>query len=426
MTMAIIYPKKLSGTVKIPPSKSELHRAIICASLAKGSTTIYPIELSNDVLATVNAVKALGAQVDFVDGKLLINGNNTFKSISPIINCDESASTLRFLIPFAALSGKNITFLRSKGLSERPLDAYLEALPKQGVDVEFESGENFPVKIKGKLKPGKILIPGNISSQFISGLLMALPILGSDSEIILTSLLESSGYVDMTIDVMRKFSVDVRKTNNGFFIKGNQVYKPQNYEVEGDWSSAAFWILAGALGGNVELEGLNPNSRQPDKAILSVLTRFGAKVEFLGDKLKVFTGNLRATEIYSSQFPDLVPVLSVLAAKSLGMTKIWGASRLRFKESNRIDAIYNCLKNMSVNIEKTTDGLLISGYSSFKSTRISCFKDHRIVMAMAIAATVAEGRVIINDAQSIHKSYPEFFEDFEKLGGKVHVISLDQ
>lgn len=425
MTMAVISPKKLCGIVTVPPSKSELHRVIICAALSKGTSTIYPVELSNDVLATVNAVKALGASAKFIDGKLVVNGNNTFKSKDISINCDESASTLRFLIPISSLSGTEVTFLGSDSLSKRPIDTYLNVLPKQGVSIKLLEEKAFPLKVKGKIKPGKIELPGNISSQFISGLLLVLPLLNSDSEIILTTPLESSGYVDLTLDVMKSFSVEVRKTKTGFFIRGSQNYKAREYKIEGDWSSAAFWILAGALGGNIEIKGLSLNSKQPDKSILSVVSRFGGNISFIDDVLKVSGGNLKATEVYSAQFPDLVPVLAILGARSMGLTRIWGASRLKFKESNRLDAMYNCLKKINVNIEKTDDGLLISGGNQFKGSRLDCFEDHRIVMAMAIAGTVSDGKTVLKDAQSIRKSYPEFFDHFERLGGLVNVISLD-
>lgn len=425
MTMAAISPKKLSGTIKAPPSKSELHRAIICAALSNSTSTIYPVELSNDVLATINGVKALGAHVKFVEGKLLIRGDSIFSNANAIVDCVESASTLRFLIPLVGLKGNKVKFIGSKGLFKRPIDCYLDVLPKQGLNIEQENNTDFSLKVKGILKSGKFILPGNISSQFVTGLLLTLPLLKSDSEIVLTTPLESSGYVELTLDVMKKFSVFVEKTKTGFFIKGNQKYKACDYKIEGDWSSAAMWLLAGALGSDIEVKGLNIDSKQPDKNILSIMSRVGAKIKFLEDSLKVSKGDLKSTEIYSAQFPDIVPILSVLAAKSMGLTKIWGASRLKIKESNRLEAIYGCLKNMGVKVDKTDDGLLISGHSFFKASRLDSFSDHRIVMAMAIAGTVAEGRIIIKDAQSIRKSYPEFFEDFEKLGGLVNVISLD-
>lgn len=425
MSLAIISPQKLSGTVKAPPSKSELHRAIICAALADGGSSIYPVERSSDVLATINAVRALGAYVEFIDGKLFVKGGNIFNVDRPIIDCDESASTLRFLMPLATFNKTEATFSGKPSLAGRPLDVYLNIFPAMGVDVRTHPLEGLPLKISGRLRSGKIMLPGNVSSQFITGLLFALPLLSSDSEIILTTPLESAGYVDMTIDVMRKFSVIVQKTNTGFFVKGNQTYKPTNYQIEGDWSSASFWILAGALGGNIDLEGLKISSKQPDRSILSVMSRFGVRMGYKDNKLKIRGGTLRASEIYSAQFPDLVPVLSVLAAKSTGLTKIWGASRLRLKESDRINSICTCLKQIGVNTESTEDGILISGHSHFTGTRLDCFKDHRIVMAMAIAATVATNKFTLIDAHSVNKSYPEFFETFERLGGLVNVIHLD-
>lgn len=423
MSLAIISPKKLSGSVTAPPSKSELHRAIICAALSRGVCAIYPIVLSNDVLATINAIKAFGASVEFVDGRLLINAKNMFTLDHPTIDCNESASTLRFLIPLASISGTKVTLTGSGTLSKRPIDTYLHLLPKLGVDIHTEDG-SIPVTVNGKLKAGKIELPGNISSQFITGLLFVLPLLSSDSEIILTTPLESEGYVDMTISVMKKFSVKVEKTKTGFFIKGNQTYKATDYKTEGDWSSAAFWILAGALGGNIEISGLDLRSRQPDKNILHVMSRFGVRMAYKDNKLKVHGGSLKATDVYLAQFPDLAPVLAVTAAKAVGLTKIWGASRLKIKESNRIDSLCKNLKKMSVNTEAISDGLLVSGASLFKESKVDGFNDHRIVMAMAVAGSCAKGKITITDTQCVHKSYPEFFEDFEKLGGIVNIINI--
>jgi len=422
MCTAIITPKKLSGTITAPPSKSESHRAIICAALADGNSEIQNVSLSNDVLATINAIKVLGARVTFVENKIIINGSPCFATNFAKINCDESATTLRFLMPLVASFGIKTTFIRKASLLKRPLTPYYSCLTKQGVSLS--SSETLPLEVSGKLQPGKFALPGNISSQFISGLLFSLPILKHDSEIVLTSPLESSGYVDLTIDILSKFGITINKINSGFFIPGRQTYKPTNYNVTGDWSSASFFAVAGAIGGEVSIDGLSLDSQQSDKAILKILEKFKVKHAFNDNCLTVFPSSFSGADIFSAQIPDLIPPISILSALSNGISKIWGASRLKFKESNRLKAIYSCLENFGVDVQETSDGLIITGTNKLSKCSLNSYGDHRIVMAMAIAATVADGKVKISDAQNIHKSYPDFFEDFIKLGGNVNVVSL--
>lgn len=423
MCTAIITPKKLSGTITAPPSKSELHRAIICAVMAEGPSEINNVSLSNDILATLNAVKALGASVMFAENKLMINGSSAFKGNKVEIDCDESGSTLRFLIPIVASFGIDATFRGKEGLAKRPLGPYLDTLPGHGVNINFNN--RFPLNLSGCLKGGRFAVPGDISSQFISGLLFALPRLSHDSEIYISSPLESSNYVDLTIGILSHFGIEIIKKENTFFIPGKQTFKAATYNVGGDWSSASFFAVAGALGDTVHINGLSVDSLQGDKAILKVLEKYGINYNFSGDMLSVYPSEINPTDIYSAQIPDLVPILSVLAAKANGPSKIWGASRLKYKESNRLRAIFQYLKVFGADLEETDDGFIINGKSEFSKCALKGCNDHRIVMAMAIAATVAAGKVSISDAQAIHKSYPNFFEDFIKLGGIVNVISLD-
>ena len=399
MCTAIITPKKLSGTITAPPSKSELHRAIICAAMAEGPSEINNVSLSNDVLATLNAVKALGASVMFAENKLMINGSSAFKGNKVEIDCDESGSTLRFLIPIVASFGIDATFRGKEGLAKRPLGPYLYTLPEHGVNINFNN--RFPLNLSGCLKGGRFAVPGDISSQFISGLLFALPRLSHDSEIYISSPLESSNYVDLTIGILSHFGIEIIKKENTFFIPGKQTFKAATYNVGGDWSSASFFAVAGALCDTVHINGLSVDSLQGDKAILKVLEKYGINYNFSGDMLSVYPSKINPTDIY------------------------WGASRLKYKESNRLKAIFQYLKVFGADLEETDDGFIINGKSEFSKCALKGCNDHRIVMAMAIAATVATGKVSISDAQSIHKSYPNFFEDFIKLGGIVNVISLD-
>lgn len=422
MATAVITPKKLFGKVVVPPSKSELHRAIICAALTKNNSEIFPVTSSDDILATVNAVKALGAMVKSDSGKLIVNGSKMFAGTNEFIDCNESASTLRLLMPLATFSHREVIFKCRGNLINRPLWPYIQVFKNMGVHVAVEQEHGY-VKIFGKLKPGKISLPGNVSSQFISGLLLALPLLSESSEIFLTTPLESAGYVDLTIDIMRKFSVIIDKTSGGFFVKGNQKYKQTTCEITGDWSAAAFWIVANAMGSNIEIAGIRQNAEQPDKEILSIINKIGVKTNFVNNSLTVLSSEPTATEIFSAQCPDLVPILSILAAKSVGLTKILGVNRLKFKETNRLDAIFNSLKVLGVEVRKNDDSLYINGPNKLKSAVLSGFKDHRIIMAMTIAATVAEGRIRINNVQYAQKSYPTFFDDFKMLGGLVNIIN---
>lgn len=422
MSTAVITPHNLSGTVTVPPSKSETHRAIICALLSRGVCEIYPINLSNDIIATINAIKAIGAKVQILDKHLIIDSSEKFTDYVNI-NCFDSASTLRFFIPVCAALGIKTAFTGSKALSKRPIIPHLDYMPSHGVKYSYLG--DFPISLIGRLTPGSFTLPGNISSQFVSGLLLALPLLNSKSEIIISSPLESSPYVNMTIATMERFGVKVIKSNNKFIVEGHQKYKPLNYTVEGDWSQAAFFMVAGAIKKPIKVLGLNKDSVQGDKAICSFLSRMGAKVNFIDDGVEVIPSKLSGTNIYAGQTPDIVPILSVAGALAEGSTRIWGASRLKIKESNRLRSIFYGLKKLGVTVHEIDDGLLIEGQPELTPSRLNGYNDHRIVMALSIAACYASGKVLIDSAQSISKSYPAFFDDYSKLGGIVNVINMD-
>lgn len=389
----------IDGTVLLPPSKSAAHRALICSFLAGGGE-VSPLIESKDMLATVSAIRALE------------NGENT-------INCIESGSTLRFMIPIAAALGRAVTFVGEGKLPERPIGEYLRLLPEHNVECRTDGG--LPLSIEGQLVGGRFEIAGDISSQYITGLLLALPLLDDDSEIVLTTELESKPYVNMTIKVMADYGVKVAQTENGYFIKGRQKYISRDYTVEGDWSQAAFYAVAGALFGRVEMTGVDFNSTQGDKQIADIIERFGARVERGENSLTVYKSNLKGIEIDAADIPDMVPALAVLGAYADGTTVIKGAQRLRLKESDRIESVTYNLKKSGADITPMPDGMIIK-HSMLKGAELKGFNDHRIVMAMTVAATGAQGESIIDDAQSINKSYPAFFDDYNKLGGKANVI----
>lgn len=426
MSKVIIEKPTLSGSATPPPSKSAAHRALFCAALANGKSTITPFAMSNDMTATIGAIRGLGACVENPDTDIVtVDGSRTFQNVAHSIDCLESGSTLRFLIPVAALSGREITFTGRGRLPSRPIGPYLECLPSAGVSCESAGG--LPLTVNGKLESGVFSLPGDISSQFITGLLLALPVLGGKSEIRLTTALQSAGYIHMTVDVMRRFGVEVGYTETGFGIfsvNGGQHYAPTDFDVEGDWSQAAFWLAAGALGGEISCGGLRTDSAQGDRTVTGLLERFGASVHAGGNGVRVSAGQLHGTRIDAAQVPDLVPVLAVVAALSEGQTVIRNAARLRIKESDRLHAITLGLRALGADVSELPDGLIINGREQLDGGSADGFGDHRIVMALSIAALRCRGKVTIMGCESIKKSYPDFFQHYNKLGGNAHVIDL--
>ena len=299
------------------------------------------------------------------------------------------------------------------------MSALNNALRENGAVI---SADNLPIKVSGQLHPGVFRVPGNISSQFISGLLFALPLLDGDSEIVIEGKRESVGYIDMTLDTLRSFSINIEETQSGYKIKGPQKYlEPDSPRVQGDWSNAAFFLCAGALGGETDITGLSPDSRQSDRAIVSILKDFGADVK-CGDMISVRGNGLRGIKIDISQCPDLFPTLAATACAALGDTIFTNAARLRIKESDRIEAVEKMINSLGGFAESTEDSLTVRGTGTLPGGEVDSFNDHRIVMATAIAACICENPVIIHDAQAVNKSYPNFFEDYRKLGGKADVI----
>lgn len=411
-----------NGTVNVPPSKSDVHRAIICAAMANGVSRISPVALSNDIKATIGCIKALGADAVLENNVLTVDGTNMYKNKTALLDCGESGSTLRFFIPIAAVGNVNATFVGKGKLPQRPIGIFTEALPKAGTVCKTEGG--LPIEIKGQLKSGIFEIPGNVSSQFITGLLLALPILEGDSEIVLTSPLESVGYIAMTIRTMKQFGVNIDTTENGWHIKGGQTYKSCNYTTDGDWSQAAFFMVLGAIGGKVTIKGVAKDSTQGDKKCAEILAEFGAKVTQRDNEVTVEKGDLKAITIDASQIPDLVPVLSVCAAFAEGTTKIINAERLRIKECDRLKATAELLNNLGGKVKELSDGLEITGVSSLKGGNVNGYNDHRIVMSAAVCAARSDEDITATFAMSINKSYPDFYIDYNSIGGKANVLDL--
>ena len=415
-----VRPASLRGTISVPPSKSAAHRAIICAALSDGVSVLQPIDLSNDITATINCMKNLGAGFTINGSRVTVDGTGIFSQRKAELDCGESGSTLRFLVPVAAAGGVDARFVGHGKLPERPIGVYTDCLPQKGVECRTEGG--LPLEISGRLESGIYQVPGNISSQFITGLLLALPLLQEDSEIRLTSPLQSVGYINMTLDIMKDFGVDVEAEENGWKIPGGQKYKAREFSVEGDWSQAAFFMTAAALGGSITIDNLDPESTQGDKACVDVYRRLGADIRTEDNRLIMNPGKLKGIELDAADIPDMVPAFSVAAALAQGRTVIKGAERLRIKECDRLAAMRDCLSRLGADIEETDDGLIINGVSSLSGAEVDGYNDHRIVMSMAVAAAAAREDIIISDMESINKSYPSFFEDYESLGGKKDVI----
>ena len=420
-----IHPSKLKGEVKVPPSKSMAHRAIICAALSDGYSTISNIDYSDDIKATIDGMVALGAKVEKGEDCVTVCGvyNKENKSENKrVIDCNESGSTLRFLVPISLLFEGKSNFIGKGNLGKRPLTTYYNIFDKQDIKYSYTEG-HLNLNISGKLKADTFELEGNISSQFITGLLFTLPLLNEDSKIIITTELESKGYIDLTLMAMKDFGVEIINNNyREFIIKGNQRYEAKDYRVEGDYSQAAFFLSADAIGNNINVLDLDINSLQGDKEVIDILERMNVK--FISENNSVkgeCKHSLKATVIDGAQCPDIIPVLAAVAAVSEGRTEIINASRLRIKECDRLSAVKSELEKLGAKIVEKEDGLIIDGVKTLKGgVETWSHKDHRIAMTLAIVSTRCEEPIIIKDYECIAKSYPNFFEDFKMLGGIIH------
>lgn len=411
-----LKPCKLSGVVKIPPSKSLAHRAIIAAMLANGRSEITNVAFSEDILATISAAKALGANIIVENDKVIVEGSSV-ERVDKIIDCNESGSTLRFFIPIALLCEKEVVFTGKNRLVKRPLDVYFSLFDELGIS--YSHGDDYlPLTIKGALRPYDYRVRGDVSSQFITGLLFALPLLDGDSTITITTPLESKGYVDLTLDILKRFGVIIDYRDNVFYVKGNQKYKPTSYEVEGDYSQSAFYFVLNMMGNDIKLLGLNANSIQGDAKILEDIKAFGGSVISEGPYIYARRNKLTEANISFKQTPDLGPALTVLASITPGHSYFYEAARLRIKECDRISSMREELEKLGAKIDEFNDGMDIYG-SELHGGVVESHNDHRVVMALATLATVLNEDLIIKNAEAIKKSYPNFFDDFSSLGGVV-------
>ena len=409
-----ITPHRLSGSVSIPSSKSMTHRAIICAALAEGTSRLTGIDHSKDIDATLGIMEAFGAAFR-KDGSAVTMEGITAAKETAVADCCESGSTLRFLIPVAAALGIRTEFRGQGRLPQRPITPYLRELSLKGVQFRYDN--TMPFVMEGRLQSGVFRLEGDISSQFITGLLFALPLLDGDSEIVMTSPLQSKPYADMTIDCMRKFGVEVEETPEGNYrVRGNQVYRAADVHMEGDFSQAAFFYVANAIGNEVVLENIPEKSVQGDRKI----------VEIIGEMCyNRNNGKNAAFHVDASDIPDLVPILAVLGTFGDEVSVITGAERLRIKESDRLTAVSELLNRLGGKVIVHEDGLEIHPVPQLHGGTVDSFGDHRIAMCAAIAATRCTAPVTILGAECVEKSYPAFFEDYQHLGGIANGIILE-
>ncbi len=396
------------GKIYPPSSKSVSHRALICAALSGGGL-ISKLAVNDDTEATVGCLSALGAGIIRDGGTAGVCSGLTGPGSAPL-DCGESGSTLRFMIPIAASFGGRTEFSGRGRLMERPLNVYEKCLPEHGVSLARENGR---VVISGKLLPGRFTADGGVSSQFITGLLFALPLLNGDSELIISGGLQSAGYVDLTLDELERSGIKVENENyEKFLIPGNQKYRPVDREIEADFSGAAFFLAAAALGSSVTVCGLNMASRQGDREFLNVLEKLGCRVDAAGGCVSVDGKNRRGASVDVSEIPDLVPPMAALMALCPGVSRIENAARLRIKESDRLATVTRELRRMGADITEGADFLEIRGVRRLHGAECLAHNDHRIAMMCAVASLMADGDVYIDQPECVKKSYPDFWEAF--------------
>ena len=407
-----LTPTVLCGTIPAIPSKSHAHRLIICASLADAPCTVVCKSTSRDIEATADCMRALGAVITRTDdGYDIIPIQKT--EGKKILHVGESGSTLRFLLPLCASLGGEYEFWMEGRLPTRPLSPLYELLSAGGVTLSGQ-GKN-PLLMSGKLTAHEFEIAADVSSQYISGLMFASAASGRECKITLTTEPESTGYIDMTADALSSFGVEIKKEGGAYSVNGRPKTPCRAIPAEGDWSNAAFWLCAGAVGSApVGVSGLDGNSLQPDRAVIDILRRFGAEIEEAGGKYVVSPAPLYACEIDVKNTPDLVPALAVAAACAEGKTRIFGAGRLRLKESDRIESVCEMITALGGEAESVGDEIIVHG-TGLSGGVVKCHNDHRIAMAAAIASCASADDITILGAECTQKSYPAFFEDFEKI-----------
>lgn len=404
-----ITPGALSGTVRVIPSKSQAQRVLICAALADRPTEVVITKsVSKDVESTMACLRSLGAYVKAgKEGRYRVEpiskkgGKGSQDNVT--LQCGDSTDTLHFLLPVAAALREKVVFSGSAELARHSLEPLKEAMKKQGCQF---SGEGLPLTVRGRLKAGTFHLPGEVDSECVSGLILAASVMKNDSDVLLGARLESEDYVDLTIEVLERYGIAVYEQPEGYRISGKQNFKaPREIRIEGDWSTGAFWLAANAIGSKVNCEGLNQKSVQGDRKVVGLLRELGG-----------------GAVIDCAYIPNLVPPLAVAAAVTQGVTRFENASRLRLKEQDRLRALVEALAAIGADVVEFDEGMVVTGKEKLIGGEIDARGDHRMAMAMAIAASVCQNDLIIRGAQAVEKFYPMFFDDYKKLGGKISTI----
>ncbi len=429
--IATIQPSRLSDTIQAPASKSSMQRACAAALISKGKSFIYNPGHSNDDKAALQVIAAMGAKVNQLsDGSIETDSTGIDLSSpgiaqsSTVVNCGESGLGIRMFAPIIALSKRPVTIQGEGSLLSRPMNFFDEILPRLNVTVSSNKGR-LPITLSGPLQPGDIEIDGSLSSQFLTGLLMAYAAADAKGVTITVNNLKSKPYIDLTLKVMQAFGLNAPRNKNyeEFYFEApitGHTASQTRYTVEGDWSGGAFLLVAGAIAGNIEVYGLDPDSAQADKKILAALRDAGAGMEVSNKSIKLFTGKLKAFTFDATDCPDLFPPLVALAAYCSGLTTIKGVSRLAHKESNRGLTLQEEFGKMGIKIELQGDLMLVYGGTGVAGATVHSHHDHRIAMACAVAGLKAEGETIVEDAEAINKSYPNFYEHLQQLGAVLH------
>jgi 3-phosphoshikimate 1-carboxyvinyltransferase len=424
-----IHPSQLKGAIQAPASKSSMQRACAAALVSKGKSIVHNPGHSNDDKAAMDILRDMGATltVEAKSDELIVES----KGVAPLtneINCGESGLGIRMFTPLVAMSDREITINGKGSLLTRPMDFFDEVLPQLGVTVTSNNGK-LPLKIKGPLQPANITIDGSLSSQFLTGLLMAYAASGAKDVSIKVTNLKSRPYIDLTLDVMKQFGLAVPENRNyeEFYFSnttpGSRL-PARDYSVEGDWSGGAFLLVAGAIAGPITIHGLDMNSTQADKAIVNALMDAGAGIAIEGKAIKMHPADMRAFEFDATDCPDLFPPLVALAAYCKGATKIKGIQRLTHKESNRALTLQEEFGKMGIGIELKDDSMIVHGGKGVKGATVNSHNDHRIAMACAVAALKAAGETSIERAMAVSKSYPDFYHDIKRLGTSVTLPAI--
>jgi 3-phosphoshikimate 1-carboxyvinyltransferase len=414
-----IHPSKIGGQIQAPASKSSMQRACALALLSKGTTRILQPGTSNDDVAAMDVIAKLGAEIISHTNEELVIKSNGVNPVSSSINCGESGLGIRMFTPLAALSERPLQINGRGSLLKRPMHFFDDIFPQLKISITSNNG-HLPIQIKGPLQPADIEIDGSLSSQFLTGLLMAYAAAGARGVQIKVIDLKSRPYIDLTLDVMKKFGVDVENVKYEKFLFSNgSAFKPTTYSVEGDWSGGAFLLVAGAIAGKVNVNGLSTRSTQADKQIMQALKDCGAQVSATEDSIEIAPGSLRAFDFDATDCPDLFPPLVSLGAYCEGITHIKGVKRLAHKESNRGVTLQEEFAKMNVRVDLDRDMMHIHGGAEVKGADVHSRHDHRIAMACAVAALSAKGNTFIEEADAIDKSFPDFYDKLKRAGGVI-------